>query len=85
MVRKSRKIEDVEKRLLSLEKEDVEKVKILGTQYNPYESLLLIFLDELDRLAREVNHKELEVYDDIYKQCGRLQGKIRMAYLCLTE
>lgn len=58
--------------------------KILGTQYNPYASLLLIFLDELDRLAREVNHKELEVYEDFYKQCGRLQGNIRMAYLCLT-
>lgn len=31
-----------------------------------------------------MNHKELEVYEKLNRQCRRLQGKINMANLCLT-
>lgn len=52
-----------------------ENVKILATKHDPNESLLLITLDEFTRLARKLNHNELLVYEELYRQCGRLQGK----------
>ena len=84
-------MDDVERRLLvleKLEKEDVakvkERVKALASQQDPSESLILITLDELARLSRKLGDKDMEMYEELYRQCGRLQGKVNMANLCLT-
>lgn len=36
------------------------------------------------RLAYKVIHNELEVYKELYRQCGLLQEKIYRTNLCLT-
>lgn len=41
-------------------------------------------LDELARLSRKLGDKNMEVYEELYRQCGRLQGKVNIANLCLT-
>lgn len=84
-------MDDVERRLLvleKLEKEDVlkvkERVKALAAQQDPSESLILITLDELARLSRKLGDKDMEMFEELYRQCGRLQGKVNIANLCLT-
>ena len=84
-------LEGMERRILTLEMEksqNVEKVKervkILATHTEPNDSLLLITLDELARVSRKVNHKDAEVHEELYRQCGRMQGKINLSNLCLT-
>lgn len=84
-------IDDMERRLLmleKLEKEDVskvkERIKALAAQQDPSEPLILITLDELARLSRKLGDKDMEVYEELYRQCGRLQGKVNIANLCLT-
>lgn len=90
-VKKRKTIDDMERRLLmleKLEKEDVstvkERVKALAAQQDPSEPLILITLDELARLSRKLGDKDMEVYEELYRQCGRLQGKVNIANLCLT-
>lgn len=74
--------------LEKLEKEDVskvkERVKALAAQEDPSEPLLLITLDELSRITRKLGNKDMIVYEELYRQCGRLQGKVNIANLCLT-
>lgn len=61
-----------------------DKIKVLCTQSQPSEALILLSLDELSRLARKVNHEDMDVYEELYRQCSRMQGKINMGNLCLT-
>lgn len=61
-----------------------DKIKVLCTQSQPSEALILLSLDELSRLARKVNHEDMDVYEELYGQCSRMQGKINMGNLCLT-
>ena len=35
-------------------------------------------------MSRKVNHKDAEVHEELYRQCGRMQGKINLSNLCLT-
>jgi hypothetical protein len=74
--------------LEKLEKEDVakvkERVKALASQQDPSESLILITLDALARLSRKLGDKDMEMHEELYRQCGRLQGKVNIANLCLT-
>lgn len=40
-----------------------DKIKVLCAQSQPSEALILLSLDELSRLARKVNHEDMDVYE----------------------
>ena len=61
-----------------------EKIKVLCTQTQPSEALILLSLDELSRLARKLDDDDMDMYEELYRQCSRMQGKINMGNLCLT-
>lgn len=68
-VKRRKTIDDMERRLLmleKLEKEDVskvkERVKALAAQQDPSEPLILITLDEFARLSRKLGDKDMEVH-----------------------
>uniref|UniRef100_A0A8W8M1L9 Uncharacterized protein n=1 Tax=Magallana gigas TaxID=29159 RepID=A0A8W8M1L9_MAGGI len=42
-----------------------DKIRVLCTQSKPSEALILISLDELSRLARKVNHEDIDVYKEL--------------------
>ena len=35
-------------------------------------------------MARRETHDEMDLFEKLYRQCGRMQGKINMANMCLT-
>lgn len=61
-----------------------DKIKVLCTQSQPSEALNFLSLDELSKLARKVNHEDMDVYKELFRQGSRMQGKINMGNLCLT-
>lgn len=48
-------------------------IKAVGAQQDLSEPLVFIILDEVACLSRKVGDKYMEVYEELYKQCGRLQ------------
>lgn len=52
----------------------------LAAQQDPSQPLILVTLDKLARLSRKLGNKDMEVYEELYRQCGRLQGKVNSEY-----
>ncbi|XP_064645441.1 uncharacterized protein LOC135498872 isoform X1 [Lineus longissimus] len=60
------------------------KVRSLALHEEPNESLMLLYLEDLAAAATSVSHKDMELFDDLYRQARRYQGKVDMANVILT-
>ena len=51
-----------------------EKIKVLCTQTQPSEALILLSLDELSRFARKLDDDDMDMYEELYRQCSLLKN-----------
>lgn len=82
----------LEDRVASLEKstrvevikELKDKVRTLCLQPEPSDSLILLTLDELAKVARRADHEDTEMYEELARQANRHQAKLDISNLCLS-
>lgn len=61
-----------------------EKVRLLVLQNDPSEALILLALDELAKTARSARIEDADIYEELYRQASRNQGKINLVTLVLS-
>lgn len=61
-----------------------DKVRLLCTQNNPSEGLILLALDELARKAKDCQHYDADTYEELLRQASRNQGEINIVTLTLN-
>lgn len=52
-----------------------EKVRLLANQNSPSEALILLALDELAKTARAVKVEDADIFEELYRQASRNQGR----------
>lgn len=60
------------------------KVRLLANQNSPSEALILLALDELAKTARAVKVEDADIFEELYRQASRNQGKINLVTLVLS-
>ncbi|XP_062583975.1 uncharacterized protein LOC134245733 [Saccostrea cucullata] len=61
-----------------------EKVRLLANQNSPSEALILLALDELAKTSRSAKIDDVDIYEELYRQASRNQGKINLVTLVLS-
>lgn len=61
-----------------------EKVRILSLQQEPSDSLILLTLDELSKVARKTCHEEADMFEELARQANRYSSKLDISGLCLS-
>lgn len=59
-------------------------MRLLANQNSPSEALILLALDELAKTARAVKVEDADIFEELYRQASRNQGKINLVTLVLS-
>lgn len=60
-----------------------EKARLLVNQHSPSEALILLSLDELAKTALAAKVDDADIFEELYKQVSRNQGKINLVTVVL--
>lgn len=56
----------------------------MANHNSPSEALILLALDELAKTARAVKVEDADIFEELYRQASRNQGKINLVTLVLS-
>lgn len=59
-------------------------MRLLANQNSPSEALILLALDELAKTAQAVKVEDADIFEELYRQASRNQGKINLVTLVLS-